>query len=72
MNNKFIFLDENFFNNAIQVFGRYKQVKNALNVNYKVYKNDKLIRDDNVSSDSPENASKAIAEKMMVVIDQQK
>jgi hypothetical protein len=72
MNNKFIFLDENFFNNAIQVYGRYRMNKNVLTVNYKVYKNNVMIREEQITANTPEEAAKAIAEKMLVVIDQQK
>ena len=72
LKNKFIFLDENSFNNAIQVFGRYQQGKNILTVNYRVFKNNILIREETLTAETPENLAKAIAEKIMVVIDQQK
>ncbi len=70
LKNKFIFLDENSFNNAIQVYGRYRMGKSSISVNYKVFKNDVLLKQDNITSDTPANLAKAIAENLVSVINQ--
>ncbi len=64
----FIFIDESDFSNAYAVYGRYTLINEQLKVDYRIFKNDKVIFNETLLENKADAAIEKIAAEMIRMI----